>query len=302
VNVVSLFAGCGGSSEGWKAAGFDVRAAVEWDDHAADTYALNAPGAAVLRRDVTDVAADEILEAAGLAELDVLDGSPPCQSWSMSGKRRMGADPRGLLFREYVRLVRELRPRAFVAENVEGMTLGVARVTLSVILRDLRAAGYSVHAKVLDARWLGVPQTRRRVVILGLRNDLDRDAREWFPEPRPTLTTIADALPHVARIVRLGRPLTATPQWRDEESFSADRAGPTLTANGLGDANRDSIRIETLDGELRRPTFAELLAYSGFRSDFRIEGTLAKQWERLGNSVPPPMMRAVAERVVAALA
>jgi DNA (cytosine-5)-methyltransferase 1 len=303
MNVVSLFAGCGGSSEGWKQAGFDVPVAVELDTHAVEIYRSNAPGAVVIDRDIATVTGDEIRGAAGLDEFDVLDGSPPCQAFSMAGKRELGADEkgRGMLFREYVRLVRDLRPRVFVAENVDGMTVGAAKVTVARVMCDLKACGYSVHAKVLSADRLGVPQTRRRLFIVGARHDTGVDVGALFPMLSDARTTIGDALPHVTRFVRLGRPLTSTAHWRGEESWPADAPGPTMTAGGLGNSRFDDVRVETIDGELRRPMLAELLAYSGFRPDFSIEGTFGKQWERLGNSVPPPMMRAVAKKVGAAL-
>jgi DNA (cytosine-5)-methyltransferase 1 len=302
LTCVELFAGCGGSSEGLKEAGVDVRVAVERDRHAVTTYRANSD-AEVIDRDIETVSADELREAADADEIDIVSGSPPCQAFSMAGNRELVEDRRGrgLLFEEYLRLVRDLFPRACIAENVEGLTNGAAEVTLKAVLRELVAAGYRASATVLRAQWHGVPQTRNRVFIIAFRDDLSLDPRAWFPAPRPTETTIGDALPHVLRVVRVGRPLTRSPHWRAEQSWAASRPGPTLTAGGLGNASRESVRVETRDGEFRRPNTKELLAYSGFRPDFHIDGSLAKQWERLGNSVPPPMMRAVAEKVVAAL-
>lgn len=125
--VVSLFAGCGGSSLGYQWAGYRCLAAVENDANAAETYRLNFPETPVLERDIRIVTGAELLNVAGLnvGQLDVLDGSPPCQSFSTAGKRRVN-DPRADLFMEYVRLLREMQPRAFIAENVSGLVKGTA--------------------------------------------------------------------------------------------------------------------------------------------------------------------------------
>ena len=134
MRVVSTFAGCGGSSLGYKRAGCQVVAAVEWDAHAATCYRLNHPGTLVMQRDIKTVTGVEIMEATGLAvgELDILDGSPPCQGFSTSGKRVLD-DPRNTLFREHLRLVDELRPRAVVIENVAGMARGKMRLLTTAI-------------------------------------------------------------------------------------------------------------------------------------------------------------------------
>ncbi|MBM3956958.1 MAG: DNA cytosine methyltransferase [Gemmatimonadetes bacterium] len=184
--VVSLFAGCGGSSLGYKLAGGRCLLAVEFDANAAETYRLNFPGVPVIERDIATVTAEEVLRLAGLApgELDVLDGSPPCQGFSTAGKRRFG-DPRNSLFREYVRLLEALRPRAFVMENVSGLVKGKMRLVFREIMVALKATGYRVRCKLLNAMWFGVPQSRQRLIWIGARPDLGAEPR--FPEPRPMI-------------------------------------------------------------------------------------------------------------------
>lgn len=307
LRVASLFAGCGGSSLGYRMAGFRVVYANELNEHAVDAYELNmAPDASTVidQRSVEEVRGDDIVatvRADGGHELDVLDGSPPCQSWSTAGSRKLMDDERGELFSEYVGLVEESRPRAFVAENVEGLMMGLARIPLYRVMRQLGDAGYSVHARLIKGQWLGVPQTRHRIFILGFREDLGLDARDWFPRPLDRKTSVADVLPGVARVIGAGRPDAVQAQWREEESWPADRPAPTLAASGLANSPWYRIRIETTDGEFREPTCTDLLALSTFPRDFVVPGPLPDQWARLGNSVPPIMMRAVAERVAAAL-
>lgn len=126
--VISTFAGGGGSLTGYMMAGFRDLLAVEWDDNAVETLRLNWPELDIYHGDIAKLTVDEVLARTGLkpGELDILDGSPPCQGFSTAGKRVMD-DPRNQLFMEYVRLLRGLMPKVFVMENVSGMVKGKMR-------------------------------------------------------------------------------------------------------------------------------------------------------------------------------
>lgn len=204
LTVASTFAGAGGSSTGWAIAGYRVLWACEFHPPAADSYAANHPETVLDRRDVRVVTGEQIVTACGGVVPDILDGSPPCQDFSMAGKRTRGwgearAHGDGTtqrsddLFAQYLRLVGELRPRAFVAENVKGLITGAAKGHFKRIMAGLAGHGYRVRAKVLDAQWLGVPQRRKRVIIVGVRDDLD--ALPQFPEPLPWRYSMLDACP-----------------------------------------------------------------------------------------------------------
>lgn len=208
-NVVSTFSGCGGSCLGYRMAGFKVRWASEFIPAAQETYRANHPDSILDTRDIRLVKPEEILSAIGLkaGELDLLDGSPPCASFSTAGKREAGwgkvkdySDTKQRtddLFFEYVRILKGLQPKVFVAENVSGLVKGTAKGYFLEILAALKAAGYKVSAKVLDAQWLGVPQMRQRVIFMGVRNDLP--AVPVHPSPLPYRYTVRDALPHILR-------------------------------------------------------------------------------------------------------
>lgn len=191
--VISLFSGALGLDLGLEAAGFRVRVAVECNRFAADTIRKNRPDVALIQRRIEDVSTDEILEAAGLrpGEPAVVTGGPSCQAFSTAGQRGSVKDPRGTMFREFLRVVREARPRFFVMENVRGVLsaavhhrplkdrgpghpplsadeeLGSAFV---LIVRELRETGYSVAFDLLNSADFGVPQTRERVVFIGSRD------------------------------------------------------------------------------------------------------------------------------------
>lgn len=208
---VSTFSGCGGSCLGFRMAGFRVLWANEFEPAAQDSYRLNHPGTILDCRDIREVTASDILRQTGLAEgaLDVFEGSPPCTSFSTAGaldrlwgkesvaagtKRQRHDD----LFWEYIRLLGGLRPRMFVAENVRGLVVGKSKGYFKEILRDLKATGYKVEARVLDAQWLGVPQMRRRVIFIGVREDLP--GAPAFPSPLAYRYSVREAIPWVQQI------------------------------------------------------------------------------------------------------
>lgn len=189
---LSTFAGCGGSSLGYKWAGGRGVAAVEFDDNAVETYRLNFPDTPVLHRDICTVTAQELLDLTGLqvGDLDILDGSPPCQGFSTAGKRVL-TDPRNSLFREYVRLIEGLQPRVFVMENVSGMVKGKMRLVFREIMLALKATGYTVRCKLLNAMYYEVPQSRERLIWIGVRPDVGREP--GFPGPVGKPVTVGEA-------------------------------------------------------------------------------------------------------------
>lgn len=164
--VISIFAGCGGSSLGYSMAGLRELLAVEWDDNAVQTFRLNFPDVPVYHGDIAKLSVEECLRRTGLepGQLDVFDGSPPCQGFSTAGKREMN-DDRNQLFREYVRLLRGLQPKVFVMENVSGMVKGKMKLIFAEIMQELKASGYKVSCRLLNAMYFGVPQSRQRLIF-----------------------------------------------------------------------------------------------------------------------------------------
>ncbi len=184
--VISLFAGAGGSSLGYSMAGFRELLAVEWDDNAVETFKLNFPDVPIYHGDIAKLSVKECLKMTGLkpGELDVLDGSPPCQGFSTAGKRQLD-DPRNQLFREYVRLLRGLKPRTFIMENVSGMVRGIMKLLFVEILKELKDCGYLVSAKVLNSKYFAVPQSRERMIFIGIRRDMKHNPSHPSAETYP---------------------------------------------------------------------------------------------------------------------
>jgi DNA (cytosine-5)-methyltransferase 1 len=206
-DAISTFSGCGGSSLGYKMAGFRVLYANEFIPAAQETYRANHKGTILDTRDIRKVQPQDILDTIGKkqGELDLMDGSPPCASFSTAGKREAGwgkvkkySDTKQRtddLFFEFTRLLTGVQPKVFVAENVAGLVKGTAKGYFLEILAALKDCGYRVKCKVLDAQWLGVPQTRQRTIFVGVREDLGIDP--MHPAPLPYRYTVRDALPWI---------------------------------------------------------------------------------------------------------
>jgi DNA (cytosine-5)-methyltransferase 1 len=209
-NVISTFSGAGGSCLGYRMAGYRVLWASEFIPAAQEVYKLNHPDSILDTRDIRAVQPQDILDTLGLnvGDIDILDGSPPCASFSTAGKREKGwgevktySDTKQRvddLFFEYARIVKGLQPRVFVAENVSGLVKGKAKGYFKLILQALKDCGYNVKAKLLDAQWLGVPQQRQRIIFMGVRNDLGLDPA--YPKPLGYQYSVKDAIPWIRRV------------------------------------------------------------------------------------------------------
>lgn len=313
--VISTFAGCGGSSLGYKWAGGKVLAAVEWDANAVATYRLNHQGTPVLHRDITTVTADELLTLTGLrtGELDILDGSPPCQGFSTAGKRQID-DPRNSLFREYVRLLRGLQPRCFIMENVSGMVKGHMKHVFAICMRELKASGYAVKCQLMDAAYFGVPQHRQRVIFIGVRDDLDIEPSH--PAPSATAPTVrqawvglpdehGDALrgpaaliaPHVPQGDGNGGGKYSMPLRGTKAGFGFQRLAwnkPACTIPKLSLLSSSPIVHPTRN---ERITIRQAARLASFPDAFQFTGSFNEQWARIGNAVMPRFMQAIAEHV-----
>jgi len=301
--VISTFAGCGGSSLGYSMAGFRELLAVEWDQNAVDTFRLNFPEVPVYHGDIAQLSVAECLSMTGLqpGDLDVFDGSPPCQGFSTAGKRQID-DPRNGLFREYVRLLRGLQPKAFVMENVSGMVKGKMKLVFVEILKELKASGYRVSARLLNAMYFHVPQSRQRMIFIGVRENLG------IEPSHPVAGSVPVALREAIDCVsdRKQEPAALTDmkiqRWNEtkrgdahKERFSTLRLSwtkpaPTIlkTPGSGGHFHPDDPRLLNI-GELQR--------IASFPDAYSFQGDWMTAVNRIGNSVPPLFMRAIAEHI-----
>lgn len=321
--VVSTFSGAGGTCLGLRMAGYKVVWASEFMEAARQSYSANFPDTPLDARDIRDVTGADILQATGLrvGELDVLEGSPPCASFSMAGKREdkwgkttsYGAkDVRWQrtddLFYEYIRLLDELQPKTFIAENVAGLSVGSAIGHLKRFISAMEVSGYNVTVKLIDASRLGVPQRRQRLIFMGVRSDLCTDTiKPRFPVPLPYVYTLADACPWMVRDYVGSKPPIEDKAWFEqyaihtawkklklgqssERYFSLVKTHPDLPVPTI-----TAVSTQTGAAGLAHPyeprkfSLAELRLLSSFPEDFVLMGTFEQAGERIGRSVPPLM-------------
>jgi DNA (cytosine-5)-methyltransferase 1 len=185
---ISFFAGGGGSSCGYKLAGGDCRFVNEFQQVAVNTYLANWPDTPHICGDIKNVTGKQIMEMTGIkvGELDILDGSPPCPPFSMSGTKKKGWNKEKMAYGmkqqniedltwEMIRITKEMQPKVVICENVKGLTMDYAKQHLDRMCEDFEKEGYATTYKVLNGIHFGVPQKRQRVFIVSVRNDVMDD-------------------------------------------------------------------------------------------------------------------------------
>lgn len=309
--AVSLFTGCGGSDAGLIESGFDVVMANDKLAYARDVYLANLPE--------TDYVSGGVETISSFPKADLLAGCYPCQGFSVGGVR--DPDRRiNYLYREFDRALRQIKPKAFIVENVSGMQRANNLHLAVNQLTRFRMAGYKVEWSVLDAREYGVAQERSRMFFVGIRSDLN--ARYAFPEPTHELPgDTASGLPPCPTIKDAIGDLPLWPEGEyDTQPFhwyylSRDRyrgwdeVSRTIVANSRHTPLHPiSPRLERLgtdqwrfaeDKPARRLSYREAARLQGFRRDmtFPNTGGIKLRYRVVGNAVPPPLFKAVASAI-----
>jgi len=313
LTVISIFAGCGGSSLGYKMAGYKELLAIDFDKNAVETFKLNFKNVPVWERDITQVQTDEILKFCKIkkGQLDILDGSPPCQGFSTAGKRKVN-DSRNVLFKEFVRLIDELQPKVFIMENVSGMIKGKMKGMFIEIMQTLKSLNYNVKCKLLNAKFYEVPQSRERLFFIGVRKDLNVEPS--FPKPLNKVITVKEALKGV-KLSEIKYPINLI-----DINYSKIKQGSNLATElikqGLkgnyfnvikAHSNKALCTITKLFStgaagilhpqDKRYLCINELKRLSSFPDNFIFTGKFAEQWARIGNSVMPKQMYHIAKHI-----
>lgn len=374
--TIDLFAGAGGLSLGFEQAGFDVVGAVEIDPVHCAVHEFNFPKAKVIAESVSNLSGQDVrhLTSIGDVDIDCVMGGAPCQGFSLIGHRVLD-DPRNKLVKDFVRLVKDLKPKYFVFENVKGITSGKHRKILDELIAAFSKAGYGVVApwKVLNAANYGTPQSRERLILLGFRQGLEQPTYPSFTTnisgrtevasnlvKGPTCKDALDDLPNAdgyqslqsrdhVRIRQFGNPsyyaaemrclsndawhLGYVRNWdpniltssaRTEHSKISRRRFKETTEGSVEPISRffklpsngvaNTLRAGT-DGKRgaftsprpihyqydRCVTVREMARLHGFPDWFRFNVTKWHGARQIGNAVPPPLARAVANSIVKAL-
>lgn len=329
--VVDLFCGAGGLHMGFEKAGYDVRLCVDNDSLVERTHRRNFPNIPFINKDIRKLSSDEIRQYLDGNEVDVIIGGPPCQGFSTIGKRvssdprvRAEHDPRNELVLTYAKLIKELKPKFIVMENVKGILTMKNGAYLATVVKELQGAGYNIDYKLINMADYGVPQIRERVVIIGNRVGLSVK----FPKPDhsdnpedglPTwencwqvlkdLVELEDmpefnhvALKHTDKIIARykmipegGRlPESSLPPELYRKNFGntykrLNRARPALTMVPGNDAFPIHPQLH------RSLTVREAARIQTFPDNMIFEGNRRQQGHQVGNAVPPLFSEKLAE-------
>ena len=368
-SVISTFAGGGGSSTGYRLAGGKILCINEFVEEAQNTYRENYSDTPILPGDIKELSGKDFLDVAGIGvgELDILDGSPPCSAFSVAGKlshniheeehidlwgnvtveKVSGKHSDGWgqtknysdgktveniedLFFEFLRIAEEIKPKVIVAENVKGLTIGEARTYFNKILNTFEKIGYDVCAQVLDSRYYGVPQSRSRVIFIGVREDIAAKAgynfmtiSQIFPEPDKEAMKLKDAMVGLVNnpdeVKYLTEKWENTAYWKQTGSkmpanpdkvltgmdfhpkghhfnlkrCSLEAPAPTITAMGSAETTAGAFHWS----EPRKLTIPELKRIMALPDDFKLTGKWSQKAERCGRMVPSRMMERIASSI-----
>ena len=300
MKVVSLFSGAGGLDLGFVLAGHTIIWANDLYEDAVMTYRHNL-GEHIICEDIARINASDI------PDCDIIIGGFPCQGFSVANMKRFEGDLRNSLYKQLIRIIKEKRPKFFVAENVKGiLSLGKGKV-IDMIMNDFANLGYIVQKKVLNAADFGVPQIRQRVIIVGVRNDVD------FKYTYPTETHNESGTNGLKKWVSVSEALANLPNpdcpnelknhtyskyklnfngYIGHRRLDPDKPAPTVTARG---DNRGGVVILPHPNAERRMTCRELALIQSFPVDYEFFGNNSSVYRQIGNAVPPLLGKAIAE-------
>lgn len=323
---IELFAGAGGLALGLEKAGFETIGLIEIDHAAANTLKINRPNWNVICDDIAKISCLDLLDTFKIdkGELDLLSGGAPCQSFSYAGKRLGLEDARGTLFYHYAKFLEKLQPKMFIFENVKGLLSHDKGTTFTTIKQIFEDEGYKVQYKVLNAWKYGVAQKRERLIVVGIRNDLDKKISFQFPIPHTYKPLLKDVLKDVPisegaqyseykrKIFELVPP---GGYWRDIPSEIAKEYMKSCWNMGGGrtgilrrlSMDEPSLTVLTTPTqkqterchpiEARPFTIRENARIQSFPDEWEFSGSIASQYKQVGNAVPVNLAYEVAKEI-----
>ena len=314
MKILSLFSGCGGLDLGFKKANFDIVAANEFDKTIWKTFELNHPETSLIKKDIRKIDADMDLPK----NIDGIIGGPPCQSWSEAGSLKGINDERGQLFFDYIRILKNKKPKFFLAENVSGMLANRHIDAVNNIMQLFSNCGYDVSLNLVNAKDYAVPQERKRIFYIGFRKDLNVNFQ--FPDGSTILDsqkitlkqTIFDlqdtAIPaleknkhnpeainnneyYIGSYSPIFMSRNRIKNW-DEQAFTVQASGRQCQLHPQAPkmqkiSTNKYIFAKGKEHLYRRLTVREIARIQGFPDDFKFDYTnINDAYKMIGNAVP----------------
>ena len=328
MNVISLFSGCGGLDLGFERAGFEISVANEYDPVICETYRLNHPNTKLIEGDIRSIRAEDLPK-----QVDGIIGGPPCQSWSEAGALKGMSDSRGQLFHEYIRIIQDIKPKFFLAENVSGMLAERNHKFVEIIKEALSESEYDVTATLVNAKDYGVAQERKRVFYIGFRKDLgikfkfpkgsteDEESKitlqDIIWDLQETVVPAAEKNKHNPKAINNNEYFTGAyspifmsrnrvKSW-NEQAFTVQASGrqcqlhpqaPKMVKHGTNDYRF----VEGKEHLYRRMSIREVARVQGFPDDFKFKYVNTDHaYKMIGNAVPVNLAYEVAAAIKKAL-
>lgn len=308
MKVISLFSGAGGLDLGFINAGFEVVWANDNYRDAVETYKSNI-GDHIVCADISEI------NAVSIPDGDVVIGGFPCQGFSVANMKRSETDGRNQLYLQFVRILHEKKPRYFLAENVKGiLSLGKGKI-FETIKEDFSAAGYEVRHAILNSADYGVPETRVRVFIFGVRKDIECSFKHFPPPPshaNPEKAKASGLKPWVS----VGEALQNIPDpdqpnnlpnhkyskykldfngYLGHRMIDPSKPAPTVTARG---DEKGGVVILPHPNNARRMSVRELATVQSFPLHYIFCGNKTSGYRQIGNAVPPLLAKAIAQAIL----
>lgn len=301
MRVVSLFSGAGGLDFGFIKAGHQILWANDLYRDAVETYQKNI-GNHIICEDISKISTSDI------PDCDIVIGGFPCQGFSVANTKRHVDDERNVLYKQLLRVIRDKNPKFFLAENVKGiLSIGKGKV-FQMILDDFQSIGYNVQYRVLNAADYGVPQTRLRVIIVGVRKDVHFEYK--YPSPTnskdganglPRWVSVSDALkdipdpdlPNNLPNHNYSKYKLSFNGYIGHRPLNPDMPAPTVTARG---DDKGGVVILPHPTAARRMSCRELATIQSFPLDYEFQGNRSSVYRQIGNAVPVLLGYAVAKQ------
>ena len=299
MKIVSLFSGAGGLDLGFKMAGYEVIWANDIFPDAVNTYQHNL-GNHIILGDIADIKTENI------PDCEMVIGGFPCQGFSVANTKRAENDERNSLYKHLIRVIKGKNPAFFLAENVKGILNLAKGKVFAMIKSDFESLGYNVKHWVLNAADYGVPQARLRVIIVGVRNDVNFE----YHCPKPThnqggtdglkrWVSVSDALsllpdpdkPNALKNHEYSKYKLEFNGYLGHRALDPNKPAPTVTARG---DDRGGVVILPHPNAMRRMSCRELATIQGFPLEYEFFGNRSSVYRQIGNAVPPPLGYAVA--------
>jgi DNA (cytosine-5)-methyltransferase 1 len=318
--LISLFCGGGGLDLGLSFAGFGTRVASDVAPAFVDTVTTNLPHAEACKEDALELTKENLCKLAGTTKIDLVAAGPPCQSFSILGQRGALADPRGKLALKYFDLIADIRPKAFLFENVPGLlTVNKGEDWKKLAAHAEQRTGYHLHVARLNAEDFGVPQIRERVIMVGLRQDVPfefpsvpsgpgaaaiiKTLSDRQGEGTPSAWALQDVgglpnhdiRPHGPRVLERYRKIQPGTRDRTDHTdrIDPDRPSGTVLVGSGGGGGRPHIH----PSEPRVITVREAARLQSFPDWYVFQGTATAQYRQVGNAVPPLLAYEVGKKI-----